>query len=91
MTELPKLRAGIYRHYKDHFYLVLGYARDSNDETRTVVVYVGLDLDGAKSGERMLVRTAEEFLGFVDPSTGEAVPTGIRRFTYHGPSMQDLL
>jgi hypothetical protein len=29
---LPDLRSGVWRHYKGHFYLVLGYAHDANAE-----------------------------------------------------------
>jgi hypothetical protein len=77
MTILPSLPAGIYRHYKGHYYLVLGYAQDSNEVSRTVVVYVGLELDGATADRpRMNVRTVEDF--FAD------VPFGGQRFTYVG-------
>jgi hypothetical protein len=50
--------------------------------TREVVVYVGLQLDGAKPGHRMKVRTVEHFMD-------ERVPVGdngfVRRYTYLGP------
>jgi hypothetical protein len=91
---MKTLNAGIYRHYKGHSYLVLGHARDANDESRTVVVYVGLDLDGAKNGYRMSVRTVEDFWAVVNPTTGEAVtewdgvePRPVKRFVYVGPAM----
>lgn len=29
-TDLPNLPAGVWRHYKGHFYLVLGYGHDAN-------------------------------------------------------------
>lgn len=76
MTELPDLTAGIWRHFKGHLYLVLGYANDANSEGRTVVVYVGLQLDGARHGERISVRTVEDFFAVVDPTTGEAAEPG---------------
>lgn len=77
MTQLPPLPAGIYRHYKGHYYLVLGYAQDSNDESRTVVVYVGLETDGASVDRpRMNVRTVDDF--FAD------VPDIGKRFVYVG-------
>lgn len=90
---LPDLPAGVYRHYKGPLYLLLGYGHDANDEARTVVVYVGLELDGAKSGARLAVRTAEDFLAIVDPRTGEVKdfpypsPDYPLRFTYIGPTV----
>lgn len=97
MADLPVLRAGIYRHYRGHLYLVLGYAHDSTNgvEDRTVVVYVGLDLGGAKHGERMLVREVDEFFDWVDPTTGESVrsyrpgidSSPVERFAYIGPTV----
>lgn len=77
MRDIP---AGIYRHYKGHLYLVLGYASDADQEGRDVVVYVGLELDDARPGPRMRVRTAGQFLGDVEVG-GVTVP----RFTYEGP------
>jgi hypothetical protein len=77
---LPLLPAGIYRHWKGHLYQVLGYASDSNDEGRIVVVYVGLELDGAPPGPRMHVRTASDFHGSVEVN-GALVP----RFEFAGP------
>ena len=61
MKALPDLPAGVYRHYKGQHYLVLGYGHDSNVEGRVIVVYVGLELDGAKTGPRLAARTAEDF------------------------------
>lgn len=87
-----KFKAGVYRHYKGPLYLALGLAHDANDETRTAVIYVGLQLDKAKTGPRLSVRTYEDFYAFVDPKTGnqlnrknhQAVP----RFTYIGQSWE---
>lgn len=56
---LPQLRAGVYRHYKGHHYLVLGYGHDANDEHRITVHYVGLELIDAHAGPRLATRTAE--------------------------------
>jgi hypothetical protein len=90
----PDLPAGVYLHYKGPLYLVLGYGHDSNHEGRTVVVYVGLQLDGAKTGARLAVRTVDDFLAVVDPTTGEAKdfpypsPGFPRRFTYVGPTWE---
>lgn len=64
MSQLPELRAGVYRHYKGPLYLVLGYGHDANNE-RTVVVYIGLELDGAKEGARLAVRTVQDFFATV--------------------------
>lgn len=97
-SELPDLQAGVYRHYKGPLYLVLGYGRDSTNrrlDDRDVVVYVGLQITGgARPGARLLVRTADEFHGFVDPTTGEALadwngsePYPVKRFTYLGPQL----
>lgn len=85
------LAAGIYRHYKNHLYLLLGQGQDANNESRIVVVYVGLDLDGARCGYRLKVRTLEDFLAAVDPETGEpcAEPDrAVPRYTYVGPSIE---
>lgn len=79
----PDLPAGIWRHYKGHLYLVLGYAGDSTNNAvagRVVVVYAGLELTGTpKPGPRMHVRDADEFLGLVEVD-GQMV----RRFAYAG-------
>lgn len=92
MTEFPDLRTGIYRHYKGPLYLVLGLGHDANHDGRAVVVYVGLQLDGAKTGPRLAVRDMDDFTVIVDPSTGHALPDFPfpspeypRRFTYRGP------
>lgn len=57
---------GIWRHRKGNLYLVLGVAKDSSDEfdgkSRFVVVYVGLNMEGASAGTRMFVRDLNEFL-----------------------------
>jgi hypothetical protein len=83
--QLPELPAGVYRHYKGHYYLVIGYGHDSNYEDRHVVVYVGLELDDAKQGPRLNVRTVADFFDTVTPSVGQkAVP----RFAYVGPSWE---
>lgn len=87
---LPDLTAGIYRHYKGHHYLVLGYAHDANQEDRRVVVYVGLQLDGARRPERISVRSVDDFFARVDPWSGELAPAdsaGVQRFRYVGPVM----
>jgi hypothetical protein len=93
---LPELPAGVYRHYKGHQYLVLGYARDSDSaDGRIVVVYIGLELTGDPGPIRMHVRTVEDFLADVDPDTGEEVTdllpytrwrNRVARFVYLGPS-----
>lgn len=75
------LRAGVYRHYKGQLYQVLGYASDADYTGRNVVVYIGLELEGAQPGPRMHVRTAEDFRGLVKTGDGHFVP----RFSYLGP------
>lgn len=92
---LPPLRSGVYRHYKGPLYQVFCYGHDAQDETRTVVIYIGLQLDDAHKGPRAAVRTAEDFFMLVcsscgkawecdtqHPGTAEPVP----RFEYLGPS-----
>lgn len=54
-----ELLAGIYRHYKGPLYEVSGYAHDANIDGRELVLYRGLELDGAKMGPRWSVRDAE--------------------------------
>ena len=86
------LRAGVYRHYKaERYYLVLGLGHDANDDDRTVVVYVPLYVDAAQPGPRMAVRTLQDFVAWVDPSSRAVVPEGtpgaVRRFTYVGDTL----
>jgi hypothetical protein len=95
MRNLPDLRAGVYRHYKGPLYLVLGYGHDANNDSRQVVVYVGLQLDGAKPGPRLAVRDVDDFFAIVNPLNGVAQkscvfpsPTFPRRFTYVGPTWE---
>jgi hypothetical protein len=80
---LPDLPAGVWRHWKGHLYQVLGYAADSSIEGRIVVVYIGLELDGARPGPRLHVREAAEFLGHAEFS-GALIP----RFEYVAPDWQ---
>lgn len=44
---------------------------------RMVVVYFGLQLQEAHDGPRLAVRTVEDFLAYVDPSDGSAVPESV--------------
>jgi hypothetical protein len=109
------VRMGIYRHYKGPLYQVLGLAHDANADAfcngieeemfpdgRTVVVYIGLQLDAAHLGPRLAVRTLEDFTAWVDvqepTSTREAPVNGIAqrrlwmaefrpRFAYLGPEL----
>jgi hypothetical protein len=84
-AKLPELPAGVYRHYKGHYYLVIGYGHDSNYDDRHVVVYIGLELDDAKQGPRLNVRTVQDFFARVTPigQTNE-----VPRFQYIGPSWE---
>ena len=69
--------AGIWRHYKGGYYLVLGIAEDGEDGSRDVI-YVSLT--GAKlPGPRMRKQVVERFLGTV---TVGRLPT--QRFEYVG-------
>ncbi len=93
--DLPPLLAGVYQHYRGPLYLVLGYAHDANQDGRTVVVYVGLELTPtAKPGARMSVRDVTDFFAIVDPVDGWVIPGATepiqgqaRRFTYLGPAL----
>ena len=96
---LPELPAGVYRHYKQRYYLVLGYGHDANFDDRWVVVYVGLELNDARSGPRLAVRSVSDFLAWVTPEgstvahqdlpEAEHAKHGhVRRFTYVGPSWE---
>lgn len=111
------VKHGIYRHYKGRFYQVFGVAHDANydefhsaswdqpdplfDDGRTVVVYIGLELDEAHLGPRLAVRTLSDFLGWVHPDgrTKEGPITTVMggddlreegwkpRFEYLGPEL----
>ncbi|MBW3538165.1 DUF1653 domain-containing protein [Candidatus Parcubacteria bacterium] len=92
MTEkYPEFKAGIYRHYKGPLYLALGLAHDANDEHRVGVVYIGLQLDKAKAGPRLAVRTYADFYAAVNAATGEAVSPedlqAVPRFEYIGQTI----
>ncbi len=69
---------GIHRHYKGPLYLVIGLAHDANDESRTCVVYLPLQLKAGQVGPRMAVRTIEDFTALV---------AGRPRFAYLGPEL----
>ena len=91
---MNELRMGVYRHYKGPLYQVIALAHDADDEARTCVIYIGLQLDSAHIGPRMAVRSIEGFTESVnadpdDPEYGKAVehPSALstRRFKYLGP------
>lgn len=95
---LPDLPAGIYKHYKGHFYQVLGYGHDANYEDRTTVIYIGLQLMDAHDGPRLATRTAlsedpsvDAFFDFVHADGKKCACGGLicldrqRRFTYVSP------
>ena len=63
---MKELLAGIYRHYKGPLYEVSGYAHDANIDGRVLVLYRGLELDGAKLGPRWSVREPTHPGGDVD-------------------------
>lgn len=77
--QLPHLPAGIYRHYKNALYQVLGYGHDASGDDEPVVIYVPLQLDGAHEGPRMAVRSAFGEDGFFTP-----VEPGMMRFVWLG-------
>lgn len=77
------MRAGIYKHYKGGYYLVLGLARDStntHEPNQDYVVYVSMD--ASKPGPRMRVRLREEFFSLV--GSGKA---SVQRFVYLGDEL----
>jgi hypothetical protein len=69
-----------------------GYGHDANHDGRQVVIYVGLQLDGAHPGARLAVRDVLDFFAVVNRETGQTVdypfptPHCPRRFTYLGPT-----
>jgi len=78
MTLFPP---GIYQHYKGHLYQLLHLARDSENgpsEGRLLVVYIGLELAGARPGPRICVRPLEEFGEWLPEPDG----SGVHRFTF---------
>ena len=83
-------RTGTYRHYKSgDLYRVLALGHDANDEDRTVVVYEPLYERG---GPPLAVRTREDFLAWVDPTSratvDEGTPGAVRRFTFVAESTE---
>lgn len=77
-THALTIPPGVYRHWKGHLYQVLLCARDSGNgpgNGRTVVVYVGLTLDGTPTpGLRVRVRPLAEFVELVTGTGGDPVP-----------------
>lgn len=61
MTDLPDIRAGVWRHYKGPLYNVLGYSHNASDGNNPQVLYIGLELDSAKTGPRFATRDVEEW------------------------------
>ena len=75
------LPIGVYKHYKDNFYRVLGTARDSENgptEGRELVVYVSLTYG------HMCVRPLDEFIELVEVTEHR----NVQRFTYVGDSLK---
>jgi hypothetical protein len=89
--QYPDFKAGIYRHYKEPLYLVLGLGHDANYESRITVLYIGLELDQAKPGPRLAVRTYTDFYSWIDPNIGEATSPEAKgaqpRFEYIGQTL----
>lgn len=65
MSDLPDLRAGVYRHWKGPLYNVLGYSHNASDENRPQVLYSGLELDQAHTGPRFATRDVDDFNAYV--------------------------
>lgn len=84
MSTRPAIAAGIYRHYKGKLYQVLGMGHDADDELRTVVIYIGLELDDAHEGPRMAVRSADTWYDWM-PNPADGGDTEIHRFIFLGP------
>lgn len=90
---MSELRMGVYRHYKGQLYQVIGLAHDANDESRTCVVYFGLQLDGAHLGPRLAVRTLGDFTALLHVSDRTVCPYAIHcshreaRFQYLGSEL----
>lgn len=59
---MSELMAGVYKHYKNEFYLVLGLARHHETDEQ-YVVYVPLYV---REGPRICIREVDNFLGIVD-------------------------
>jgi len=97
---MKPLPAGIYKHYKGHFYQVIGYGHDANYEDRITVIYIGLQLIDAHTGPRFATRTAESddptvdaWFDYVHADGSKCVHTEIddcsdrkQRFAYVGPA-----
>lgn len=100
-SQLPTLRAGVYRHFKGHYYQVLGYAEDADDtqtnhevRPRVVVVYVALYVQPERLGPRLYVRSAADFFVQVCSYSGkppaecsghDCASSLVDRFTYLAP------
>lgn len=77
---MQDIKAGVYRHFKGGFYLVLGLARHSETEEK-FVVYVPF---GPRKGPRMTVRPVEMFFGEVERDGKRR-----QRFVYSGAEMPE--
>lgn len=95
MKDRPEIPIGIYRHYKGQLYQVLGLAHDANDDSRTCVVYIGLQLDKAHLGPRIAIRTFEDFIAYIDPATGGPAKDWTTpmypRFDYMGLELEEWM
>lgn len=77
---MKDVKAGIYRHYKGKFYLVLGLATHSETEEK-FIVYVHLY---SRKGTAMWIRPYEMFFEEVEVN-GKKQP----RFAYIGPEIPE--
>lgn len=81
---IPKvIPAGIYKHYKGNYYMVLGLARSSEDDSQ-YIVYIPLYLNKEFTGPKMTVRPAQMFFEDVLVN-GKKVP----RFKYMGTDLDN--
>lgn len=92
-NKYPEFKAGIYKHYKGPLYLVLGLAHDANYESRAAIIYIGLELNQAKAGPRLAVRTYKDFYAWVDYKSGKPINSkskkAVPRFKYIGQVLEN--
>lgn len=82
IKSMQDVKAGVYRHYKGKYYLVLGVARHSETED-AYIVYVPLYV---REGPRMAIRPFNMFFEEI-VADGKKQP----RFAYVGPEMSEDL